>query len=435
MKIDHPKILTSLAGVGVFIMVITACQSPSRSLGNGSLATPSVLPLSGQAEPSPVGAAPSGKVPAVGDCLVFPTDNIWNVPIDQLPVDQNSQAYIESIGVDAHLHPDFGSGLYNGEPIGIPYVSVPPGQKSVPVSFDYADESDPGTYPIPSDALVEGGPDSDGDRHILIVDQGTCKLYELFYAFPEADGSWSAASGAIFDLNSNALRPQTWTSADGAGLPILPGLVRYEEVAAGVIDHALRFTAPRTRREYVWPARHFASDLTDNTDPPMGQRFRLRADFDASVFSPGVQVIVRALKTYGMILADNGSPWFLSGVPNDAWDNDVLSELKQISGSDFEAVDVSSLMVDPDSAQARVTTAPTNTGSTDEAGVGHITYSLNDGTVYRLQAQDGAQPENISSMLDRFSPRAPDSVLNISPDGQWMVFLTYRFSCADSTKI
>ena len=168
--------------------------------------------------------------PILDGCPVFPADHIWNVPIDQLPVDQNSQAYIESIGVDAHLHPDFGSGLYDGEPIGIPYVSVPPGQKSVPVSFDYADESDPGTYPIPSDALVEGGPDSDGDRHILIVDQGTCKLYELFYAFPEADGSWSAASGAIFDLNSNALRPQTWTSADGAGLPILPGLVRYEEV-------------------------------------------------------------------------------------------------------------------------------------------------------------------------------------------------------------
>jgi hypothetical protein len=223
----------------------------------------------------------------------------------------------------------------------------------VVVTFDYADESDPGPYPIPANAPIEGGPDSDGDRHIILIDRDNCLLYELFYAFPQADGSWHAGSGAIFDLNVNTLRPAGWTSADAAGLPILPGLIRYEEVAEGEIRHAVRFTAPRTRKEYVWPARHHASNLTGARYPPMGQRFRLRANYDVSGFAPEVQVILRALKQYGMVLADNGAPWFISGVPDERWDNDVLHELRQVHGSDFEAVDVSSLMVDPDSGQVR----------------------------------------------------------------------------------
>jgi hypothetical protein len=188
---------------------------------------------------------------------------------------------------------------------------------------------------------------------VLVVDCDNCILYELFYAWPQSDGSWEAGSGAIFDLSSHALRPEGWTSADAAGLPILPGLVRYEEVAASEINHALRFTAPQTRRAYVWPARHYASSLTGTEYPPMGQRFRLKADFDISGFHPDVQVILQALKMYGMMLADNGSAWYLSGAPDEDWDNDVLRQLRQVHGSDFEAVDVSSLMINPDSGQAR----------------------------------------------------------------------------------
>lgn len=296
----------------------------------------------------------SDRPSSLGGCPIFPADNIWNVPVDNLPVDPRSDDYIASIGPATGLHPDFGAGQWDGGPIGIPYNLVPSSQPLVDVSFDYAGESDPGPYPIPPDPLIEGGPQGDGDRHILILDTGGCLLYELFYAFPQNDGSWHAGSGAIFDLRSNALRPATWTSADAAGLPILAGLARYDEVAAGHIDHALRFTASQTRGEFIWPARHEASDILDPAVPPMGQRFRLKASFDITPFSPHTQVILQALKTYGMILADNGSDWYISGAPDERWINDVLvSELRQVPGSEFEAVDVSSLMVDQDSGQAR----------------------------------------------------------------------------------
>lgn len=300
-----------------------------------------------------------GQPPEIGGCQLFPTDNIWNTPITNLPVSPNSDDYINSIGASTTLHPDFGSGEWppdSGAPIGIPYIIVPANQTLVDVSFNYADESDPSPYPIPPDAPIEGGSNSDSDRHVLVVQEDTCHLYELFSAYPNADNSWDAGSGAIFDLNSNALRPDGWTSADAAGLPILPGLIRYEEVAAGEINHAIRFTAAQTQKAYVWPARHYASDLTDPQYPPLGQRFRLKADFDISGFSSDVQVILTAMKTYGLILADNGSDWFISGVPSEQWDNDVLRELKQISGSNFEAVDVSELMVDSDSGQVQQTT-------------------------------------------------------------------------------
>jgi len=293
--------------------------------------------------------------PVVGSCPVFAADNVWNMPVDALPVDAHSADYVATIGGDKSLHPDFGSGLYQGAPIGIPFVVVPTGQPKVPVAFAYASESDPGPYPIPDDAPIEGGRQSSGDRHVLVVDSADCLLYELFSAYPQPDGSWRAGSGAIFDLKSNRLRPEGWTSADAAGLPILPGLVRYEEVAAGEIRHAIRFTAPQTRSAYVWPARHFASSLSAANFPPLGQRFRLRVHYDVSGFSPEVQVILKALKKYGMILADNGSPWFISGASDDRWNNDHLAELKRLKGSDFEAVDESSLMMDKDSAQARHT--------------------------------------------------------------------------------
>jgi hypothetical protein len=287
--------------------------------------------------------------PTLGGCLVLPANNIWNAPVDALPVDAHSADYIATIGADTGLHPDFGSGTWQGAPIGIPFIVVPGTQPMVPVSFDYADESDPGPYPIPPDAPIEGGADSTGDRHVLVLDNDTCVLYEMFDAWPQTDGSWIAGSGAMFNFTSNALRPAGWTSADAAGLPILPGLVRYDEVAAGAIKHAIRFTAALTQKAYVWPARHYASNSTDPARPPMGQRFRLKASFDISGFSPQVQVILTALKTYGLILADNGSNWYLSGVPDERWDNDVLHTLDNVKGSDFEAVDCSSLMVDPDS--------------------------------------------------------------------------------------
>lgn len=291
--------------------------------------------------------------PSITGCPVFPGSNVWNSPVDSLPVDPNSQTYIATMGSGKGLHADFGSGMWDGGPIGIPYTIVSGSQARVSVNFDYADESDPGPYPIPPDALIEGGPQSAGDRHVLIIDKDNCILFELYSAYPQSNGTWQAGSGAVFNLLSDALRPATWTSADAAGLPILPGLVRYDEVASGEIGHALRFTAPQTRNTFIWPARHYASSLNGQQYPPMGQRFRLRAGFDISGFSSDTQVILRALKRYGMILADNGSSWFISGVPDPRWNNDVLHELSRVSGSEFEAIDESSLMVGPDSGQAK----------------------------------------------------------------------------------
>jgi hypothetical protein len=272
--------------------------------------------------------------------------------VSTLPVHERSAAYVASIGATSGLKADFGSGLWDGGPIGIPFVVVPAGQPKVPVSFEYADESDPGPYPIPPDAPIEGGAASAGDRHILVVDQTDCRLYETWSTYP-AGGGWTAGSGAVYDLSSNALRPDGWTSADAAGLPILPGLVRYDEVAAGRIDHAIRITVPRTQKAYVWPARHFASSRTDVNLPPMGLWLRLRADFDTSGFPPPARVVLEALKQHGAIVADNGSAWYLSGAPDERWDNDALSTLRRVPGSAFEAVDTSSLPANAGSGAVR----------------------------------------------------------------------------------
>jgi hypothetical protein len=271
---------------------------------------------------------------------LFPSDNPWNQDISNLPVDPNSANLIKSIGADAVLHPDFGT-VYNGAPNGISYIVVGGAQPRVPITFAaYGNESDPGGYPVPRDAPIEGGPKSDGDRHVLVIDRDRWMLYELYRAHPMNGGtSWNAASGAVFDLNSNTLRTAGWTSADAAGLPIFPGLVRYDEVfEQREIRHALRFTVGRSRRAYVYPARHFASGDPDPNLPPMGMRVRLKASFDISKYSAANQVILRALKKYGMFVADNGPGWFLSGAPDPRWSNDDLGMLKTINGSNFEVV-------------------------------------------------------------------------------------------------
>ncbi|HEY6059600.1 MAG TPA: hypothetical protein VIV10_03360 [Gemmatimonadales bacterium] len=275
----------------------------------------------------------------------FPDDNPWNSPVDGMPVDPISDALIASIGLTSGLHPDFGAN-YNGGPFGIPYAVVSGGTPGVPVTFDYADESDPGPYPIPPDAPIEGGAASGGDRHVLVVDRDHWKLYELYAAYPVPfTQNWTAGSGAIFDLGSNALRPGGWTSADAAGLPIFPGLARYDEVVGqGVIRHALRFTVQRTRRAYVYPARHFASSDTSPNLPPMGMRVRLKASFDISGFPPSARVILQALKTYGMLVADNGGDWFISGAPDARWNDAELNTLKQVAGSNFEVVAMGTLV-------------------------------------------------------------------------------------------
>ncbi len=267
------------------------------------------------------------------DFPIFPPDNPWNTDISGYPVHPSSDNYIASIGVDKGLHPDFGT-VWEGGPNGIPYVLVSGDQPKVSVIFQYADESDPGPYPIPDDAPIEHG----DDRHIIVVDTSNHLLYEVFDAHKTSQG-WTAGSGAIFDLTSNKLRPDGWTSADAAGLPIFPGLVRYEEVQKGQIDHALRFTVSRTQQGYIHPATHYASDSANPNLPPMGLRVRLKADFDVSGFPPEVQVMLRALKKYGMFVADNGGDWFISGAPNENWDDEKLSTLSRVKGKDFEVVD------------------------------------------------------------------------------------------------
>jgi hypothetical protein len=291
-------------------------------------------------------AATSGglPLPSARHCRVFPRDNAWNVSVDRLPVAANSPAIVSKIGASAGAHADFGSGREDGAPIGIPYTTVTAKQRRVTVSFDYADESDRGPYPIPRNAAIEGGAQSDGDRHVIVVDRDRCRLYELYDAHPLGGGRrWHAASGAIWNLRSNHLRPRGWTSADAAGLPILPGLVRYDEVKRGRIDHALRFTAPRTRRAFLYPARHYASSSRDPDLPAMGQRLRLRADFDVSGFPRQARVVLVALKRYGMVLADNGSALFITGAPSSGWDNEALHTLGLVKGADFEVVDARSI--------------------------------------------------------------------------------------------
>ena len=287
-----------------------------------------------------VQVASSKPLPGAPRCPIFPRSNQWNRRVDRLPVHPRSAAIVRSIGLGDHLHADFGSGLYQGARIGIPYRVVSRRQHRVHVSFTYADESDRRRYPIPRNVPIEGGRHSQGDRHVLIVNRSNCRLYELYSAYPVDGGqSWRAGSGAILNLRSNHLRPRGWTSADAAGLPILPGLARYDEARRGAIRHALRITVPRTRRAYIYPARHFASDDADPTLPAMGQRLRLKRGFDISSFPRQARIVLRALKRYGAIVADNGAPWYVTGAPSRGWDNDTLHTLHRVPGSAFQVVD------------------------------------------------------------------------------------------------
>jgi hypothetical protein len=288
-------------------------------------------------------AAVAHPLPGAPRCRLFPANNPWNQRVDRLPVARNSMRLIASIGVGARVHPDFGT-VYKGAPNGIPYAVVSRHTPRVPVTFDYAAESDRRLYPLPAHVPIEGGPRASGDRHVIVVDRDSCLDYELFAAYPQsAHKRWHAGSGAIFNLRSNRLRPAGWTSADAAGLPILPGLARYDEVAAGAIDHALRFTAPCTAGAYVYPARHKAASCGHGFYPPMGLRVRLKSSVNVARLPYQARVVAQALKRYGLMLADNGSPWYISGAPNPRWSDDALHQLDQLSGRDFEVVNTRSL--------------------------------------------------------------------------------------------
>jgi len=310
---------------GLALLALAACRgadTPEIPTSPGGPGTPGLG----------VNASLQGRRP-------FPADNPWNTPVDGAAVDPNSDALIASIGLTKGLHPDFGAS-YGGGPFGIPYVVVSGDTPGISVAFDYPDESDPGAYPIPVGSPIEGGSSSTGDRHVLVIDRDHWRLYELFAAYPVAGSvNWTAGSGAIFDLSSDGQRPAGWTSADAAGLPIFPGLARYDEVVErGVVQHALRFTVAHSRHAYVAPARHYASSDTSSNRPPMGMRVRLKASFDVSGFPASARVILQALKTYGMIVADNGSDWYISGAPDSRWSDSELNTLKTVPGSAFEVV-------------------------------------------------------------------------------------------------
>jgi hypothetical protein len=323
-------------GVVSILVFEAACSG-----GGGTSAAPSGGPPVSLTPTPPATAtpsattAPSGRFPSVAGCRIFPADNAWNADVSAAPVDPNSGAYLAAMNAGTtFLHPDFGS----DPTYGIPYTSVPAGQARVPVSFDFATESDPGPYPIPANAPVEGGTGATGDRHVLVVDAAACRLYEM-YAAQYVGPGWHAGSGAIFDLASDALRPDYWTSADAAGLPILAGLVRYDEAAQmGEIDHALRFTVRRTQRAFIHPATHYASSSTDPPLPPMGLRVRLKANFDTTRFTGVSRTVLVALARYGMLVADNGSDWFISGATDARWNDADLNQLKSVPASAFEVV-------------------------------------------------------------------------------------------------
>jgi hypothetical protein len=339
---DAPSSSTD-AGVGTAGDTIgAAVVAPTISIPANETVVPLTTPTrTPTVTPQPTATPAPGGQATIGGCPVFPADNSWNQDISSMPLDANSATYITNIGA-GNLHPDFGgSGQY-----GIPYIVVPQSQAMTAINFTaYGDESDPGPYPVPVTAPIEGGASSTGDRHVLAVQQGTCKLYEMFNAYPTANG-WDADSGAVFDLRSNALRPDTWTSADAAGLPITAGLIRYDEVAAGQINHAIRFTVNTVRKAWVHPATHYGTS-TSTTRIPYGAKLRLKASYDISSFQGEARVILTALKKYGMIVADQGSSWYITGDGDPRWDDNDLNQLKSVPGSMFEVVQLGQIFTYP----------------------------------------------------------------------------------------
>jgi hypothetical protein len=323
-----------------------------------TLAAVVLLGLAASAQNLPCNVMSTGIDASLNGYVLFPSDNLWNQNISQAQVDPNSDNIINFIGTTVPLHPDFGSGLYDGQSIGIPYDVVPGSTNGVTIHFTaYGDESDPGPMPIPPNAPIEGAPNpGNGDRHVLVLDQGSCWLYELYSSYRNKDGSWSAASAAVWDMLSDEQRPYTWTSADAAGLPVFAGLVRYDEVASGQILHALRFTLQNSEEAFTPPASHWAPTSSNQYAAPMGMRLRLKASVNISGFSAASQVILTALKNYGMIMADNGSSMFLTGAPDPRWNNNDLGNLKSLPASDFEVV-----LIDPLYTPNNVPTGPSPT--------------------------------------------------------------------------
>jgi IPT/TIG domain len=346
-----PNQLSASGTTSITGTIPVAVVNPDPSSATSGAIDVSVAPGSNTA--SACSRMSTGQGGSLNGFVPFPADNLWNTYIANAPVDPNSSAIINFIGASDPLHPDFGSGLYNGSSIGIPYIVVDDTEPFVNINFTaYGSESDPGPMPVPATAPIEGYPaPGNGDRHVLVLDNNNCWLYELYSAYPQTDGGWNAASAAVWDLTADEQRPLTWTSADAAGLPIFPGLVRYDEVAAGRIDHAIRFTLQNSRAAFTPPASHWAANSTNSLAAPMGMRLRLKANFDISGFSPTNQVILKALQQYGMIMADNGSNMFISGAPDDHWDNNDLHNLASVTASDFEVVQMNPVYTQSNLAQ------------------------------------------------------------------------------------
>ena len=349
----------------------------------------------GNPPPSACSAISLGQSGSLNGFLPFPTDNAWNQNVANAPIDPNSAAIINFIGASDPLHPDFGSGEYNGSSIGIPYIVVDSQQAPVAINFTaYGDESDPGPMPVPANAPIEGYPNpGSGDRHVLVVDNSTCWLYELYSSYPQTDGSWNVASAAVWDLLADEQRPLTWTSADAAGLSIFAGLARYDEVASGEIKHALRFTLQNSRAAFVPPASHWAATSTNANAAPMGMRLRLKAGFDISQFSAANQVILKALQQYGMIMADNGSNMYISGAPDDRWNNDDLHNLDEVTASDFEVVEMSPIYTQSNLPTGAAPVISSFTASTNSVAAGTqvtLTWNAVAASYYDVTPQIGA---------------------------------------------
>jgi len=361
----------------------TSTSSKSSDTTGGSTANPACTALT------------TGSGTSLGGFVPFPSANAWNQDISSAAVDSNSTAIISSIGTGTSVHADFGAGTYSGIKIGIPYVIVDATQSFVPITFtSYGAESDPGPMPVPASGPIEGDPmPGTGDRHVLVLSKDNCFLYELYGAYPGSNGAWSAASAAVWDMTATTQRPYLWTSADAAGLPVFPGLARYDEVAAGKISHALRFTVSQTRAAFVAPASHWASSSTSTSLPPMGTRLRLKSSFDISSYSAANQVILKALKQYGMILADNGSSIYISGAPDDRWDNTDLSKLGALKGSDFEVVQMGNIYTSsniPAGSPPTISSFSANPTTTNATSGTTLSWSATNASYYVMSPDVGA---------------------------------------------